>query len=211
MIGLVTIASFSVAIPLLSGLVIYRRLPWAGRWLTWLMAVWLVVEIIAFILRLKGNNNWLVYMMLSFFEIIIVTSFYQSIFQNEKVKTICTALAWVGVFVIVGEYSTVQNPVNTIGIFYECVFFFGMGLYTFYEMSLMQTSTKFKFLNSVVMFFFLGSAIYYASWKVMEKDTFMIAITAHAYLLLICYALFTYGIWRLRDNATHETNKKETS
>lgn len=147
---------------------------------------------------MEGASNWIVYMMLSFFEILIVTMFYQSIFQNHHVKTVCTALAWVGLFVIVGEYSTIQSAENTIGIIYECTFFFAMGLYAVYEMSGSNLWSRFKFLNTAVMFFFLTSGIYYASWKFMEKDTFMMAITAHAYLLLICYTLFTYGIWRMR-------------
>lgn len=137
-------------------------------------------------------------MMLSFFEIIIVTMFYQSIFRNENVRTLSTALAWVGLFVIVAEYSMDQSAVNTISTLYECAFFFGMGVYTFYEMTLLKTSLKFKFINVVTMFFFLGSAVYYASWKFMDKETFLLAITAHAYLLIICYSLFTYGIWKLR-------------
>jgi hypothetical protein len=180
-------------------LVTYRRLPAAGRWLTWLMAAWLVIESIAFVLRSEGQNNWLVYMMLSFFEIIIVTMFYQSIFRNENVKTACTALAWAGLFIIVAEYSIVQSPANVIGILYECAFFLGMGLYALYEMTHLKTSLQFKFINVVVMFFFFGSAIYYASWKFMDNETFMTAITAHAYLLIICYGLFTYGLWKLQE------------
>ena len=105
-------------------------------------------------------SNWIVYMMLSFFEILIVTMFYQSIFENDNVKSVSTALAWIGIFVVVGEYSTVQSPENTIGTLYECVFFFGMGAYAFYEMGRQKISVKFKFLNSVVMFFFLSSGIY---------------------------------------------------
>jgi hypothetical protein len=198
-IPLVTIASFSVAIPFVTGLATYRRLPSPGRWLTWLMAAWLVIETVAYILRVESQNNWLVYMMLSFFEILIVTMFYQSIFKNEKACTVATVLAWVGLFVIVAEYSIDQSPVNVIGILYECVFFFGMGLYAFYEMSALKTSQKFRFVNAVVMFFFLGSGIYYMSWKFMDSETFMTAITAHAYLLLMCYALFTYGLWKLRE------------
>lgn len=162
------------------------------------MAAWLVFEAIAYMLRMERANNWVVYMMLSFFELIIVTMFYQSIIRDDKVKTACTALAWVGLFVVVGEYSLVQSAVNTIGTLYECVFFFGMGLYAFYEMSLMKASWRFSFVNTIVMFFFLGSAVYYASWKFMERETFMIAITAHAYLLIIFYTLFTYGLWKLR-------------
>lgn len=181
------------------GLVNYRSLPAAGRWFTWLMAVWLIIEIIAYMLRMKGTNNWIVYMMLSFFEILIMTMFYQSIFQNHIAKTICTALAWIGLFVVVGEYSTVQSPDNTLGVLYECAFFVGMGLYAFYEMNVMKQDQKFRLLNSVVIFFFLASGIYYASWKFMEKDTFMMAITAHAYMLIIFYGLFTYSIWKLRD------------
>jgi hypothetical protein len=195
---LVTISSFFVAIPLLVGLWNYRSLPAAGRWFTWLMAAWLVIEIIAFILRMNGTSNWIVYMMLSFFEILIVTMFYQSIFENGRVKTASTALAWIGLFVVVGEYSTVQSAENTIGVLYECVFFFGMGAYALYEMGRQKISAKFKFLNSVVMFFFLSSGIYYASWRYMEKDTFLMAITVHAYLLLVFYSLFTYGILKLR-------------
>jgi hypothetical protein len=175
-------------------------LPAAGRWLTWLMAAWLVIEAIAFALRSAGQNNWLVYMMLSFFEIIIVTMFYQSIFRNENVKTLCTVLAWAGLFIIVAEYSMVQSPANVIGILYECAFFFGMGLYALYEMTLQKTSPQFKFINVVVMFFFLGSAVYYASWKFMDKETFLMVITAHAYLLIISYSLFTYGLWKLRGS-----------
>lgn len=201
MIGLVTIASFSVSIPLITGLISFRRLPAAGRWVTGLMFVWLAVEVVAFELRIQGRNNWLVYMMLSFFEILIVTMFYQSIFQNDKVKTLTTALAWVGLFVVVAEYSIIQSPENIVGILYECVFFFGMGLYAFHEMKLVQALSKFKFLNLVIMFFFLGTAVYYASWKFMEEHIFMLAIIAHAYLLLVCYGLFTYGLWKLRaDN-----------
>jgi hypothetical protein len=182
-------------------LVAYRRLPSAGRWLTLLMCVWLIIEAIAYSLRIEGKNNWLVYMMLSFFEIIIVTMAYQSIFQNEKAKTISTALAWVGMFIVVGEYSMVQSAENTIAVLYECVFFIGMGLYTFYEMTHLKTSLKFRFINVVIIFFFLSSCIYYTSWKFMEKDTFMIAITAHAYLLIVCYSLFTYGLWKLRESS----------
>ena len=165
------------------------------------MAAWLIIETVAYVLRAESKNNWLVYMMLSFFEILIVTMFYQSIFRDEKAKMISTILAWVGLFVIVAEYSMVQSPVNVIGILYECAFFVGMGMYAFYEMSLTKTSPQFKFVNVVVMFFFLGSAVYYASWKFMDNETFMMAITAHAYLLLICYGLFTYGIWKLRGSA----------
>ena len=147
---------------------------------------------------MNGTSNWIVYMMLSFFEILIVTMFYQSIFENVRAKTASTALAWVGLFVVVGEYSTVQSAENTIGILYECVFFFGMGAYALYEMGRQKISAKFKFLNSVVMFFFLSSGIYYASWRFMEKDTFLMAITLHAYLLLAFYSLVTYGILKLR-------------
>jgi hypothetical protein len=185
---------------MLVGFMIYSQLPPAGRWLTWLMAVWLIIEGIAYALRIEGQSNWLVYMMLSFLEIIVVTMFYQSIFRNENAKTICTALAWVGLFIIVAEYSMVQSPENVIGILYECAFFFGMGLYTLYEMKLLKTSLQFKFINAVVMFFFLSSAVYYASWKFMDQETFLTAITAHAYLLILSYGLFTYGLWKLRGS-----------
>lgn len=196
--GLITISSFLVVIPFVTGLVAYRRLPSAGRWLTWLMCVWLIVEGIAYSLRIEGLNNWVVYMMLSFFEIIIVTMLYQSIFKNEKAKTITTALAWVGLFIVVGEYSIVQSAENIIAALFECIFFIGMGLYAFYEMTSMKIGDKFVFINIVIMFFFFGSGIYYASWKFLEKDTLMTAIIAHAYLLIISYSLFTFGLWRLR-------------
>jgi hypothetical protein len=181
------------------GLLNYRSLPNAGRWFTWLMAVWLIIEIIAFMLRIKGTNNWIVYMMLSFFEILLMTMFYQSIFQNHTVKTICTALAWIGLFVIVGEYSMIQSAENTIGVLYECSFFVAMGLYALYEMNVMKHDQRFKFLNSVMIFFFVASGLYAASWKFMERDTFIMAITLHAYMLIIFYGLFTYSIWKLRD------------
>lgn len=202
MVSMVTISSFFVIVPLLTGLIAYRRLPSAGRWLTLLMCVWLIIEAVAYSLRLEGKNNWLVYMMLSFFEIIIVTMAYQSIFQNEKAKTVCTALAWVGMFIVVGEYSMVQSANNTVAVLYECTFFTGMGLYTFHEMNLLKTSVRFKFINLVIIFFFLSSGIYYASWKFMEKETFLTAITVHAYLLIIGYSLFTYGLWKLRESSS---------
>jgi hypothetical protein len=198
--GLVTISSFAVAVPLVTGLIAFRRLPAPGRWLTSLMFVWLIVEAIAYSLRIEGKSNWVVYMMLSFFEIIIMTMLYQSIFKDEKAKTITTALAWVGMFIVVAEYSLVQSAENTIAMLYECVFFIGMGLYAAYEMTLAKTSLKYMFINATVIFFFLGSAIYYASWKFMERDTFMMAVIAHAYLLLVCYSLFTYGLWKLRGS-----------
>jgi hypothetical protein len=201
MIGLVTIASFSVAIPLLTGIVSFRRLPAAGRWLTLLLFVWLIVETIAYTLRTEGQNNWLVYMMLSFFEILILTVFYQSIFQDEKVKNLCTALAWVGLFIIVAEYSIVQSPENVISVLYECAFFFGMGLYVANEINYNRISMRFKWINGIVMLYFIGTALYVASWKYLLKDeaTFMLAVKAHAYFLVVCYSVFTYSIWTLRS------------
>jgi hypothetical protein len=200
MIGVVTIASFSVVIPLLAGVVSFRRLPAAGRWLILLLFVWLIVETIAYSLRMEGQNNWLVYMMLSFFEILILTVFYQSIFQDERAKNLCTALAWVGLFIIVAEYSIVQSPENVISVLYECAYFFGMGLYVANEIKYNRIPMRFKWINWSVMFYFLGTALYVASWKYLMKDgaTFMLAVKAHAYFLLVCYSLFTYTIWKLR-------------
>jgi hypothetical protein len=200
MIGLITVASFSVVIPLLAGIITFRRLPAAGRWLTLLLLVWLIVETIAYALRMEGQNNWLVYMMLSFFEILILTVFYQSIFRDERAKNICTALAWVGLFIIVAEYSIVQSPENVISVLYECAFFFGMGLYVSNEINDERVSIRFKWINGTVMFYFLGTAMYVASWKYLLKDqaNFMLAVNVHAYFLLACYSLFTYYIWNLQ-------------
>jgi hypothetical protein len=191
--SLITIATFVVAIPFLVGVARYSQLPTAGKWLTGLMGIWLLVEIAAYILRIQSINNWFLYMLLSFFELAIITMFYTHIFKRERAKTI----------VIVVEFWLLQEPANTLGILYESLFIISMGLYALYEWIVQHTSGTYNLVNIVMITFFLGSGVYFASTQFLlesNKGLFMLAMKAHAYLLLICYSLFAFGLWRLRGS-----------
>lgn len=200
LIDLVTISSFSVVVPFLIGVLLYKRLPSAGRWITWLMTVWLAAETISYLLRIRGITNWNVYMLLSLAELMIVTTFYKQIFVNSKAKRIIVILAWLGMLIAVSEFILMKGPANSVTLLYESVFFIGMGLYASYEIAIAKRSPEFSVLIVGISVLFLGSAVYFSSWNFMKYDEglFRIFGTAHAYLLIICYSIFSYGLWRLQ-------------
>lgn len=190
-----------VTIPLLVGLAVYKRLPGPGRWITWLMATWFITECIALYLRKNGYGTWNLYVLLSFAEIVIVTTFYRQIFTNERAKSTAAWLAWIGIAVGITEYAWMAGPANSITMMYECVFFIAMGLYAFYEMFSTRTGETLSQVNFILIVMFLGSGIYFASWHWMRNTEalFKLFAGAHAWLLVICYPLFAYSLWKLQS------------
>jgi hypothetical protein len=195
---LIPISTFFVVIPLLVGVVFYNRLTRAEQIFTWLLGVWLITESVAFSMATMKIYNWDVYALLSFAEIIIVTLFFRQIFISNYAKKVIVWLAWIGLAIACTEYATVKGPENTITMFYECLFFFGMGLYHFFEMTASDINGKYNLIVTCMMAFFLGSGIYFCSWRFIKYDEslFNLFLYAHAYLLIICYSVFAYSLWR---------------
>jgi hypothetical protein len=197
---LVTIASFCVVIPFLVGVISYKKMPGAGRCATWLMGAWLVAECSAYYLRIQGYTNWIVYVLLSYAEISIVTILFLNIFVSNFAKKITLWLACLGLLIVSLELLIGKGASSSVTIMYESFFFFGMGLYAFYETIVLNAFSKFNLLNIGIMLMFLGSAVYFASWQFMKVDIALFKLfgNAHAVLLIICYSIFTVGLWRLR-------------
>lgn len=200
LIDFAAISSFLVLAPFLVGVIIYNQLPRPGRYVTWLLAAWFVAEIFAYALRVNGYSNWNVYVLLSFGEIVIITMFYKDIFVSRRIKSIIIWIACMGLGLVSAEYVLSESFDNTFTMLFECLFFFGMGLYAFYEMIIHRTSSEYSLLVGCIMVLFLGSAVYFSTWKFMKHDESLFRLFghAHSFLLVGCYGLFTYSLWRLR-------------
>jgi hypothetical protein len=192
-----TIASFTVIVPMITGLVLYKRLPLPARSVTWLLIAWFITEICAYWLRVHTITNWNIYVVLTFVELVIVTRFYRSIFVSNKAKQVAAWLAWVGIAIVIAEYALMNSPASTISLFYESLFFIGMGLYAFGEF-VTENNGDYMLMNATIMIMFMGSAVYFASWQFMkyDKQMFIMFAKAHAVLLIACYSLFTVALWR---------------
>lgn len=190
-----------VVVPLLIGMAVYKRLPSPGRLITWLMVTWFITECLALYFRKNGHGTWNIYVMLSLAEIVIVTSFYRQIFISATAKSIIAWLAWIGLAVVITEYAWMNGPSNSITMLYESFFFFGMGLYAFFEMVVNKAPMDFAMVNVCIMVMFVGSGVYFASWHWMrnQESLFRTFAHAHAYLLIVCYSLFSYSIWKLQQ------------
>jgi hypothetical protein len=196
---LATISSFAVLLPLITGIFFYRRLPNAGRYITFLLAGWLIAEIVGQVMARKGIPNWNIYVLLSLFEIVIVTMFFKEVIINRQIKSVFVWMAWIGVAIVIFEYAVSNGPDNTISILFESAFFFAMGLYALYEMFFQKLIVRYSAIVLSLMFYFLGSMVYLTGWKFMKHDLDLLRLfaDAHAYLMIACYLLFAYNLCRL--------------
>jgi hypothetical protein len=204
MFDVISISSLAVFIPALAGVLFYARLPRPGRIITWLFCAWFIAEAIAhFALRLNGISNWWVYFMVSLVEMVLITLFYKSIYRNTFAKQLIVWLAWLGLVVIFGEYGILHKPMGPISMLYSCIFFFAMGLWTFYEIVMLNAEEAFVWINVGLMLLFMGSAVYFSTWQFMMQDIplFRLFTHVHAYLLVACYLIFTIGLWRSRSSS----------
>jgi hypothetical protein len=201
-VDLVAVASFSVVLPLIAGLILYKRLPVPCKHIIYLLAIWLVAEILAYILRINSISNWWVYTILSLFQIVFLTDFFRKIIASTSVRPIFSWLGWLGIIILITECSIAKGPSSTITSFYEGIFYFGMGLYYFYESIFTEQKTNdYTFLVATVLLLFLGSTVFLCTWTFMkyEEDLFRLFGDVHAFLLIGCYFLFTLSLWRLQQ------------
>lgn len=186
-------------LPLAVGVVRYKKLSEAARRIIWLLLAWLIAETVAQVLARKGIANWNVYVALSFVEIVIITEFYRRVFVSRKAKSLVAWIAWGGLVLVCTEYAISNSPDNMVTMFFECTFFFGMGLFAFYEMVIYK-SWQYDLLVSCIMLFFLTSAVYFSTWKFMkyDKSLFILFGNVHAFVMIAGYGFFTYSLWRSR-------------
>lgn len=139
-------------------------------------------------------------MILSMVELGMITLFYRTVYTNAIAKKIVAWLALTGVIITLAEFAIRKTPMNSITLLYDSSFFFGMGLYAFYEIVLQRAPAALTAINASIMILFLGSAVYFSAWQFMkyEEGLFRMFGMVHAFLLISCYGLFTYGLWRLR-------------
>jgi len=201
-IDLAFISSFSVLLPLTIAVVNYRKMPKPAKWILLLLSVWSIGELISFLLRTNGYYNWYVYFAVGVVEIIVIPLFYQSIYISEKAKKAVVFVSVIAVVITIAEYLITGTPMNTVTMLFDSTFFFGMGLYGFYEYSLMNGPPQFRLLNISIMVLFLGSAAYFSTWKFMTYDVALFKLfgTIHGFFLIGCYILFTVSLWRLRQS-----------
>lgn len=204
MFDVASISSLLVFVPAFAGVLLYKRLPRPGQIITWLLCMWFVAESIAhFALRMNGISNWWVYFIVSVVEMGIITMFYRSIYTHEYAKRIIVWLAWLGWVITFGEYGILKEPMGPVSLLYASLFYFAMGLWFFYELVMLNASESFVWINVAIILLFVGSAVYFSTWQFMKSDLplFRLFTKAHAYLLVVCYTIFTVGIWRLRSSS----------
>jgi len=202
MLDLLAVASFSVVLPLTIGLILYKRLPIPCKYIIWLLASWLFAEIGAYFLRINGISNWSIYTLLSVFQIVFLTEFFRQVISNRKVRQILSWLGWLGIIVLIVECSITKSFANSLTSFYESIFYFGMGLYYFYEFVFSdKMSPDYSFLIGTILFLFIGSTVFLCMWTFMKYDQqiFKLFSKVHACLLIGCYFSFTLSLWHLRQ------------
>jgi hypothetical protein len=194
------VAAFVVTIPLTVGIVLYRKLAPAGKYLTLLLVSWFTAELFSYVLRVNGYENWTVYFLLSFAEIVLVTMFYKQIYSNRHAKSIIVWIAWIGIAIVPSEFAIANGPDNTVTMFFECTFFIVMGLYALYEGVFQKSETNYTLVVGCLMIFFLGSAVYFSTWRFMKYDEALFRLFGHVHgvLLIACYLAFSVSLWRLR-------------
>jgi hypothetical protein len=199
-ISFLYISSLSVAVPVTAGAICYKSLPKAGKYVAWLLFTWLATELTGILVASLGHENWTVYMVLSLVELFLIPLFFREIWKSKQAKLVIQILSWIGVMIILWEYAYTGDSMGPISMIFSCSFYFGMCLYTFHEMIFKEASDQFKLLVISIMLMFMGSAGYFASWQLIkyEEDLFLTFAHVHGVLLIICYILFTVGIWRLQ-------------
>ena len=200
MIDFAGVTAFTVVIPLVVGLVVFRKLPDAGKYIVWLIVAWFVAEVLSYITRMMGYSNWSIYLILSFAEIVLVTMFFKKILRNPIAISIISWLTWMGLALVVTESTLSNSANNTITMLYECLLFFSMGLYFLYENVLTKRASEYVALTVCLMTFFLASSVYFTMWRFIknDKELFLIFGNAHGLLLVGCYIVFAFGLWRLQ-------------
>jgi hypothetical protein len=203
MTTLIYISSLSVIIPFAIGVSVYKSLPDPARVITWLLGAWLLSEGAAQFVAWLKYPNWHVFMLLSGIELILVSTFFRKIFVSKIAGMIATWSTFFGMILTIEEFIRTGEPMGTLPQIYDCLFFFGMGLYYFYEVTAEDAPNRFNWITSAIMVMFVGSAAYFGSWELMKDQhgLFRMFGAAHAVLLVICYSLFTVGLWRLRSSS----------
>lgn len=200
MIDFAAATAFTVIIPLAVGFFTYRKLPEAGRHIFWLTVAWFTAELFSYVARMRGYSNWIIYLLLSFVEIALVARFFRRIIGNVSVRTFISWMTWIGLFLVAIEYILSNSPDNTVTMLFECLFFFSMGLYFLYENILTKRASEYMVITVCLMALFLASSVYYTMWRFIkgDKELFVIFGNAHGMLLVACYIVFAYGLWRLQ-------------
>jgi hypothetical protein len=200
---LVYISSLTVVVPFLIGILRYRHLPDPARVITWLLGAWLLAEAGAQAIARMGFHNWYVFSLLSLLELVLIASFFRKIYISRSAGRVALVLAVLGIMLTLSEFIRTNEPIGTVTMLYDCMLFFGLGLYYFYEVAAEKADKKFNLITLSIMAMFLGSAAYFSSWQLMkyQEGLFRIFGAAHALLLIFCYTLFAISLWRLRSSS----------
>jgi hypothetical protein len=196
----IRIASITVIVPLLVGLLYYSRLGKPERTLIFLFATWTVGEVIGIILGFAAVNNLQLYMIIAIGELLIITAFFITVFESPRARRVMSIMACIGVLMIMTEFIRTGEPLGSSAMIFETLLIFSMGLYAMCEIIIKGNGERYQFLIMTLMFLFLGSGVYFTCFKYMKENIELLRLFAavHAALLIVCYFLFSVGLWRSR-------------
>lgn len=195
----ITILAFTLTIPLLAGVIYYKRLPQPLRPIVYLLAVYFIAEGYMFALRFHKIPNMHVSYFLTACEIYLFSSLYAQICANQKAISVINSLRWSGVVLVLLDYVVFGNEMNTFSLTIEYILLAAYGVYFYYETLTDQSTDRYSVLNFTLLFYMLSSFPYFFAWewlRVSDMNWLRLLASTHAYMHATCYLFLTYIIWR---------------
>jgi hypothetical protein len=194
----ITILAFTVIIPTIVGMTLYRRIDKAFKPIVWLCVVWTAAEVYSYMLRINGSQNAHISYILTAIEIYLFSRFYDQACTLVP-RYIFKLIGISGFFIVAFDFYFFRTGINTFSLTVEYILLISYIVYLFYENVMENTSRQYYFFNIVVLFYTLSSFPYFFTWEWLHSNNIpllMIFGNIHAIVHTFCYFVIAFILWK---------------
>jgi len=194
----ITVLAFTVIIPTIVGMILYRRINKGFRPIVWLCVVWTIAEVYSYILRIKGVQNAHISYILTAIEIYLFSDFYNHACLLLPRK-IFNVIGVSGFFIVILDFYFFRTGINTFSLTAEYILLIAYTIYLFYENVVENTSRQYYLLNMVILFYTLSSFPYFFAWEWLRSDNISLLTifgNVHAIVHAFCYLVIAFILWK---------------
>jgi hypothetical protein len=193
--------AMTVIIPCVVGVIYFRKLSKAYKYLVMLLGMHLFSELLLITLAYLGVNNLIYLHLYAPLEIILLSTFFIHQLRSLQEKRIIWAVTFV-ITAISLIYSLVGNNIAGFNSFpraIECMYFSLLACYVFYDILVDPgpVDDGFYIVNGAVLFYFSSCFLVFAFSKYIAPDnkSLLMMSNIHSIIIAVCNIAYATGLW----------------
>lgn len=197
---LIIVLSFSIAVPCVYGLIVYKHLSAPVQLFVWLLSFGLATEVAGQLARLVSGYNLEILNIYNVARAVIMGLFFYKIMPRMAVvKWVFVGLASVAIIepiLHVGAFASVSAALINMAVFFAC-------LYCYMEYVSDKVGQELYWLLGVVMFYHLSGFMYLTFWGFI-KDPSLLYQMAEVWALanFVCNLMYVFALWKSLQYST---------